>query len=86
MFNVSMLGAFGAYFAQFLSFIEFRRTYKNSIKRSFISPLGIPGAIYGLVVFGLSFMSICGFQSDQSAILVFVLYLGAVSVYYLLTY
>jgi ethanolamine permease len=82
MFNVSMLGAFGAYFSQFCSFVEFRRKYKNSIKRSFVSPLGIPGAVFGCVVFGLCFVSVCGFQVDQSAIIVFVLYLAAVSVYY----
>jgi ethanolamine permease len=37
MFNVSMLGAFGAYFSQLLSFIELRRTYTGE-------PLLLPAA------------------------------------------
>mmetsp|Transcript_7776 Transcript_7776/g.12901 ORF Transcript_7776/g.12901 Transcript_7776/m.12901 type:complete len:739 (+) Transcript_7776:72-2288(+) len=84
MFNVSMLGAFGAYFSQFISFVQFRRLYESNIKRHFISPLGVPGAVYGFCVYFVAFISICGFQDNQYAIITFIAYIAAVSLYYVL--
>lgn len=81
--NISMLGAFATYLSIFASFIIFR-LYYPTIKREFISPLGIAGAVYGFIVFSLAFVSVCGFQKDQIAIVVFGCILVVCSVYYYL--
>jgi L-asparagine transporter-like permease len=76
-----MLGAFGAYTAQFISYIVFCTVLSN-IDREFRSPLGVYGAVYGMVVFLTAFLSIAFFQEDNNAILVFTCYVIAVTVYY----
>ena len=48
-----------------------------------MSPLGIPGAVFGIVVFSFSAVSVIGFQNDNS--IAFVIYLalvGLATLYY----
>jgi ethanolamine permease len=81
IYALSILGATATFLSIFVSFVMFRN-YFPTIKREFVSPLGTAGAVYGFVVFLLCFISICGFQKDQIAIIVFSVILAVSSVYY----
>jgi amino acid transporter len=81
LFNICMLGAFSAYFAQFVSYVVFG-TLLSNIKREFKSPLGVAGAVYGSAVFLLAFIGIAFFQENYIALIVFVSYVALVTVYY----
>jgi hypothetical protein len=65
-----------------VSFIVFR-LYYSSIKREFTSPLGIPGAVYGLLVFLFMFIILSWFES-QPAIMIFAIYVALLVAYYFL--
>ena len=81
LFNISMLCAFSAYAAHFVSFVVFRFKF-STIKREFISPLGLVGPVYGVLVFLLAFLGIFAFQKDHLAITVFVIYVLVIVGYY----
>jgi ethanolamine permease len=80
--SINLLGAAATYCSIFVSFIVFRLRY-GSIKREFTSPLGIPGAVYGLLVFLLKFIILSGFES-QPAIMIFAIYVALLVAYYFL--
>ena len=81
IYDLSVLAAMITYLSIFVSFVMFR-WYFPTIQREFISPLGVPGAVYGFLVFFLTLISICGFQQDQIALIVFVVTLAVASIYY----
>jgi ethanolamine permease len=82
LYNICMLGAFNAYFAQFYSYYVFN-TRLSTIKREFRSPLGLAGAAVGAAIFFLAMIGIIGFQDDNGfAIAVFMVYVIVVTVYY----
>ena len=81
--NIAMLGTIASYFSQFASFVMLREAYPT-IKREFVSPLGIAGAVYGSAVFALVFVGICLFQTDYIAIAVFAVFVAVISIYYYL--
>lgn len=84
LFNICILSGFIAYISQFVGFILFRIRHSTQ-ERLFVSPLGIPGAIYGILVFTLSSISIIGFQRDRSIAFI-TLSIGVVvyTIYYFL--
>ncbi len=61
VFHWCIIGSFFTYVCAFVSFIELRRKY-GVLDRSFVSPWGIPGAIIGLCVFAITFISTVAFQ------------------------
>lgn len=79
-----MLCALASYGTQFASFVVLRNKYAATIKREFVSPLGMVGAAYGFAVFSFIFIAICGFQKNFIAMITFVVFLVIVSVYYVL--
>ena len=82
LFNVCILAGFTAYIAQLSGFILFRIRHPDQ-ERLYVSPLGIPGAVFGIVVFSFSAVSVIGFQNDNS--IAFVIYLalvGLATLYY----
>ena len=81
IYALSILGSSATYISIFASYIMFRNYYPT-IKREFESPLGTYGAVYGATVFALCFVSICGFQEDQVAIIVFGMVMVVASIYY----
>ena len=81
IYALSILGSSATYISIFASYIMFRNYYPT-IKREFVSPLGTFGAVYGALVFALCFISICGFQEDQVAIIVFGIVMVVASIYY----
>ena len=83
IYALSLLGAVTTYLSILCSFIVFR-LYFPTIKREFVSPVGIGGAVYAILVFLLCFISVCGFQKDQVAITVYGVIIGAASIYYYL--
>lgn len=82
LYNICILSGFTAYVSQLSGFILFRVRHPDQ-ERLYVSPLGIPGAVFGIVVFSFSAVSVMGFQNDRSV--AFVTYLFLIlfaSVYY----
>jgi ethanolamine permease len=82
VFSISLLGAILTYFSQFISFITFRLHYPT-IRREFLSPLGIAGAVYGMLVFGIVLVTLLGLEKSP-AIIAFGVYLVVLLIYYAL--
>mmetsp|Transcript_37549 Transcript_37549/g.74763 ORF Transcript_37549/g.74763 Transcript_37549/m.74763 type:complete len:667 (+) Transcript_37549:121-2121(+) len=80
LFSVALIGAMLAYISQFVSFIMLR-WYYPTIKREFVSPLGVYGAIYGIVVFSLVLAVLLGLQASLSWI-AFIVFIVLLVVYY----
>ena len=68
-FNVCILSASSDYVWQLGAFILLRTKYQT-IKCDFLSPFGIYGAFWGMLVFALNIIAIVAFQVDQSALIV----------------
>ena len=81
LINIALLGTIASYFSQFASFVVLREAYPT-IKREFVSPLGIAGAVYGCTVFALVFVGICAFQADYIPSAVFAVFVATMSAYY----
>ena len=64
IFNVCILSSFFTYICGLSSFVLFRWTFKT-LKRKFLSPLGIVGAVYGIFVFGVALCGVSFFQPDD---------------------
>ena len=75
MLKFALLGSFTSFVAQLCSFIMFQGTFSN-IRREFISPAGIPGAVYAIIWFVLCFISIAFFQDNHFAIEAYAAYTG----------
>ena len=83
LLNLCMLLAVASYFTQFASFVILRTKFAT-IRREFVSFLGMGGAAYGSAVFFLTFVAICGFQETRIAIVAFVVFVALTSLYYYL--
>ena len=84
LFNICMSSAFFAYIAQLVGYIVFRLKYSPHEKH-FKSPLGVFGAVYGILVFTLAFIGVIGYQNDNYvAIISFTIMLTSYTVYYLI--
>eukprot|EP01032_Pedospumella_encystans_P009646 gene9646-11338_t len=81
LYALSILGATTTFLSIFASFFVFRNCF-TKIQREFVSPLGVGGAVYGCLVFLLCFISVCGFQKDYLALIMFAGILVVASVYY----
>ncbi|CAK4647176.1 unnamed protein product [Aphanomyces euteiches] len=57
LYGISMVFGLFAYVAQCAGFIYLRRNHKH-MKRLFVSPVGIPGAVYAVVMFCLTLVSL----------------------------
>ena len=77
LFNICILAGFTTYISQLIGFILMRIRHPTQ-ERLFVSPLGVPGAVVGMIVFGFSAVSVIGFQEDNS--MVFCIYLCIVAV------
>ena len=82
LFHINLIGAVCVYFTQFISFIVFR-WYYPTIKREFTSPLGIYGAVYGIVLFIPVFVALVALETSIM-IMAFVVYVIALTMYYVL--
>lgn len=86
MYNLGLLGSLLSGMCTFLNFIIFRVKY-NTLKRSFVNPFGIYGAVYGMMVFSIVFVSAAALQDDDQFALYFLLaWTTLVSVIYVLLY
>ena len=82
LFNMAMIGTYSTFMIMFVSFIIFRTRY-DTLPRSFTNPLGIYGAIYGMIGVSFLLVSIIGFSDDDYlAILYFSVFLGLITMYY----
>ena len=84
LFDVCILAGFTTYICQLVGFILMRIRYPAQ-ERLFVSPLGVPGAVYGMMVFGISAVSVVGFQDDNSmALCIYLCIVAFFSIYYFL--
>lgn len=81
LFLICMLGGYLVYICVLISYIIFQTRY-SSLIREFRSPLGITGAVVGMVIFGVSFFSAVALQKDTVSTIFVVVVLVIVSVYY----
>ncbi|KAG9406848.1 hypothetical protein AC1031_003176 [Aphanomyces cochlioides] len=56
-------------FAQCAGFVYLRR-HHHHMKRLFVNPVGIPGAVFAMIVFGLCIISVLFCQEDQYIVLI----------------
>ena len=84
LFNVCILSACGAYISQFIGFINLRTRYAE-LPRYYRSPIGLSGAILGIIIFSLASISVVGFQNDGQLAFITVVIIGILnSIYYFL--
>jgi len=82
LFLVCMLASYCIYCFAFFAYIIFVDKY-SSVSRSFRSPLGIAGAVYGIVIFLVGFIGTIGFQDGNWVpIVIFIVYLLLATGYY----
>ena len=67
LFNITILSGFCAYTSQLYGFIMLRTRFK-SLPRKFHSPVGIPGAVVGIIIFLMGIVSVVGFQRDSCTV------------------
>ncbi|KAG9406849.1 hypothetical protein AC1031_003177 [Aphanomyces cochlioides] len=83
-FNVCMVFGLLAYIAQCAGFLYLRRRHKH-MERSFVSPVGGPGAVFAMAVFTLTIISLFFCQGDDYIVLVATIAaLAALSAFYYL--
>jgi hypothetical protein len=80
LFNICCLSAFTCYITQCVGFILLRTKHVN-LKRTYRSPLGIPGAVFASLVYSLGLVSIVCFE-DKFILIVYLYLLAAYSIYY----
>jgi hypothetical protein len=83
IFETTMLSAFLGYISEAIGYIAMQTKFQ-SIKREFHSPLGIYGAIYCMLVFGLCAISVIAFQESQMALIAVFSIQSMLSMYYFL--
>ena len=81
IFNVCILCAFGAYTSQFIGYIYLRTRFAD-LPRLYRSPLGIFGALLGIVIFFLAAISVIGFQEDNHLALAMVVFIAILTTMY----
>jgi ethanolamine permease len=82
LFNAALLGSYFTFLITFISFIIFRRKF-SSLSRGFRNPLGIYGAIYGIISLLFLWVSVIGFSDDRYDALIYVVcFLAICSIYY----
>ncbi|KAF0690039.1 Aste57867_18548 [Aphanomyces stellatus] len=80
--NVCLFFGFASYVAQCIGFLYLRR-HHQVLDRFYMSPLGVPGAVYASCLFGVASLSTLFWQADGYVSLVIVTTLVALlSVYY----
>jgi L-asparagine transporter-like permease len=83
LYDLSKLCAYSTYISIFLTFLMLRTRFA-AITRDFVSPLGYFGAVFGMAVFALAFVSVCGFQDSYIAECAFVVLIMIAAAYYYL--
>lgn len=81
-YNIAMLAAFLSYIAHLYGYILVKTRY-SEVRREFMNPLGIFGAILPMILFLVGIVSVIGFSDDrQAALLVVLVIWGFASLYY----
>ncbi|RHY66204.1 hypothetical protein DYB34_007030, partial [Aphanomyces astaci] len=82
MYNLSLSFGTLAYVSQCIGYIFLHRRYKT-MKRTFHSPFGVPGAVVAITIFAASFVSLVSLQLDSArANVCFVTTLAVLTLYY----
>ena len=64
LFNVCVCCALMGYIAQMLGFIMLHINFSH-LPRNYVSPMGLTGAVYSIIIFCLIFLSIALYQNDD---------------------
>jgi ethanolamine permease len=81
LLQVVFVGAALVYTGLFAAFIVFR-THFGNMKRHWVSPLGIPGAVLGIGIAQTMFVSVTFFQATYEPIVFYCIYLFAALIFY----
>jgi hypothetical protein len=76
-----IIGASLVYVSIFCAFIVFRLRF-GAMKRHWKSPVGISGAVVGIILSLLLFLSAVGFQGSTDSLIVYVVYMACAALYY----
>ncbi|CAK4676378.1 hypothetical protein LEN26_008023 [Aphanomyces euteiches] len=68
-YSMSLVFGLFSYSAQCAGFVYLRR-HHHHMKRSFVNPVGIPGAVFAMIVFGLCMISVLFCQDDDYIVLI----------------
>ena len=81
LFNIGITGCCINYLFQAASFVVLRLRYE-ALARPFRSPLGIPGALYVMAIFGLTLVGVAQYPYLGMSVLAFALWLAVGLLYY----
>ncbi len=82
LYLLCCLVSYFVYINTFIGFIIFRKHY-SSISRHYVNPLGVPGAVLGILISSLGVIAVLFFQGlNFVPILLFFLYMGFLSSLY----
>lgn len=76
-----IIGASLVYVSIFCAFIVFRLRF-GAMKRHWKNPVGISGAVVGIILALLLFLSAVGFQGSNDSLIVYVVYMTCAALYY----
>lgn len=81
LYELSMIGACCVYIAMFWCYLVFKIRYE-SMERTFVNPLGIASAVYGIIFYAMVLCTVFFGQLDFNALVAFIPYIGLSIVYY----
>ena len=82
-YRAMMIGATFVYVGMFTSFIVFRTNF-SGMKRHWVSPVGIPGALVGLCIALILCIAVVILDSRSNAVITYFVFMGCAMLYYVL--
>lgn len=81
LFDICILSGMVTYVSQCIGYLAMSTKFQ-SISREFHSPFGKAGAIFAMLVFMLGILSVIAFQSDQVALVTYIVLVLVSTIYY----
>jgi ethanolamine permease len=82
LFNAALMGSYFTFMIMFVSYLVFTFQYAN-LARNYRSPLGVYGAVVGMIGMSFMFSGLVGFTNDNfGGLIYFFVFIGICSVYY----
>jgi hypothetical protein len=82
-YRAMMIGATFVYIGMFISFIVFRTNF-SGMKRHWVSPVGIPGALAGLGIALILCIAVVILDPHSNALVTYFVFMGCAMLYYVL--
>jgi hypothetical protein len=82
LFNAALMGSYFTFMIMFVSYLVFTFQYAN-LTRNYKSPLGVYGAVVGMIGMSFMFSGLIGFNNDNfGGLIYFFIFIGVCSLYY----